>query len=272
MKKIKFGICAVALIGAMSAQASVIFELDSGQAGLTRQWVATDLNNTAPTVTGDNTPQAGGTFSAAGNIDLAASITFNFSAASNWNASAAQANITAGTFGTYISGLTAATVDGGGNSLSGEPIFGFGVDNGDGLGNGSTLEAQGEVLFLEVKNSGLSVSQSVLLQQVDFNLMTAGDRTDFLVYNKTDNTITFQEWDMKYNGTTAGSPIDDGVGGSWVLNDGDIVVMGVGVSGGPTEKWRAADFTFDVIPEPATLGMVAACGAGILFIRRRFML
>ncbi len=35
---------------------------------------------------------------------------------------------------------------------------------------------------------------------------------------------------------------------------------------------RISDVEFNVIPEPATLGMVATFGCGILFIRRRFML
>jgi hypothetical protein len=31
-------------------------------------------------------------------------------------------------------------------------------------------------------------------------------------------------------------------------------------------------FEYEVIPEPATLGLVTAMGGGLLFIRRRFMI
>jgi hypothetical protein len=39
-------------------------------------------------------------------------------------------------------------------------------------------------------------------------------------------------------------------------------------------QWDVANgsMTLDVIPEPATLGLVAAFGGGIVFIRRRFMI
>jgi hypothetical protein len=40
-----------------------------------------------------------------------------------------------------------------------------------------------------------------------------------------------------------------------------------------TEKrGNLGEITFDVIPEPATLGLVATAGIGVLFIRRRLMM
>ena len=40
------------------------------------------------------------------------------------------------------------------------------------------------------------------------------------------------------------------------------------------DRFRIDDFSINgtVVPEPATLGMVAALGGGMLFIRRRFMI
>ena len=35
---------------------------------------------------------------------------------------------------------------------------------------------------------------------------------------------------------------------------------------------QTANLTFEVIPEPATLGLVAMVGAGLLYVRRRFMI
>ncbi len=38
------------------------------------------------------------------------------------------------------------------------------------------------------------------------------------------------------------------------------------------KAWSSNSLVFDTIPEPATLGLVAAMGSGILFIRRRFVI
>jgi len=46
-----------------------------------------------------------------------------------------------------------------------------------------------------------------------------------------------------------------------------------GLSGGDDVAGASLyGFSFDVIPEPATVGLIAAFGGGILFIRRRFMM
>ena len=40
---------------------------------------------------------------------------------------------------------------------------------------------------------------------------------------------------------------------------------------GATESWSVVD-NIEIIPEPATIGLVGVFGAGVLFIRRRFMI
>jgi hypothetical protein len=84
--------------------------------------------------------------------------------------------------------------------------------------------------------------------------------------------------DMSFSGTPA-------VGGTWTLmelENNDIEDLGLELASGDA----AAGWSFNVdntganglltatyvIPEPATLGMIAAMGGGILFIRRRFMI
>ncbi|MDZ8118782.1 PEP-CTERM sorting domain-containing protein [Pontiella agarivorans] len=59
-----------------------------------------------------------------------------------------------------------------------------------------------------------------------------------------------------------------------LLADGDVITFAVN---GDADESRNSNRWYPTaqivaIPEPATLGLVAACGAGILFIRRRFML
>ena len=44
------------------------------------------------------------------------------------------------------------------------------------------------------------------------------------------------------------------------------------VIGGTTKNSRTAGMAFEAIPEPATLGMVAAVGGALLFMRRRFII
>ncbi|VGO11739.1 hypothetical protein PDESU_00285 [Pontiella desulfatans] len=83
--------------------------------------------------------------------------------------------------------------------------------------------------------------------------------------------------DLSFFGTTP-------VAGTWTLmelENNDIEDLGLELSGDTASGWS---FNVDnsganglltatyVIPEPATLGMVAAFGAGMLFIRRRFMI
>ncbi|WP_168442111.1 PEP-CTERM sorting domain-containing protein [Pontiella desulfatans] len=56
-----------------------------------------------------------------------------------------------------------------------------------------------------------------------------------------------------------------------VLTDGMQFAFVHGGSGS-SDDVSLASIAVDVIPEPATLGMIAASGLGILFVRRRIML
>lgn len=70
---------------------------------------------------------------------------------------------------------------------------------------------------------------------------------------------TYVNWTRSYDSLAAGTYT------VWITN---------GRRGGSTrsEQGMFDDITLTAIPEPATLGMVAAFGGGILFIRRRFMM
>ncbi|QBG47259.1 PEP-CTERM sorting domain-containing protein [Verrucomicrobia bacterium S94] len=75
------------------------------------------------------------------------------------------------------------------------------------------------------------------------------------------------------NGETADLDADTDGGG--ILGGFQALPAGGGSGGiatapfGPT---TVSDFSIEVIPEPATLGLVAAFGGAVLFIRRRFSL
>lgn len=76
---------------------------------------------------------------------------------------------------------------------------------------------------------------------------------------------------------TSPLPTDPGgiqANGGWVFFDidaaGDYTLSGTKRLS--TQGLGFSGVTFDSIPEPATLGLIAAFGGGILFIRRRFMM
>jgi len=124
------------------------------------------------------------------------------------------------------------------------------------LGTGSSitinLAEAGATDYRAVVNQGGSyyVSQSVASDTADATFdLTA---TDWATLNTADYSY----------GTFSALTLDD--------------VQSVGVwfdqSRNGLTRFRVQDFQLNVIPEPATLGLVAAMGAGILFIRRRFMM
>lgn len=49
---------------------------------------------------------------------------------------------------------------------------------------------------------------------------------------------------------------------------------GVSVAGGEsfTQVWETDNLQIEMIPEPATIGLIGIFGAGVLFVRRRFMI
>jgi hypothetical protein len=69
---------------------------------------------------------------------------------------------------------------------------------------------------------------------------------------------------------------DFGVTGGAVAADiTDVKSIGLYIDGSATTTWAGAKiayFEVTAIPEPAALGLIAASAAGILFIRRRFMI
>jgi hypothetical protein len=77
------------------------------------------------------------------------------------------------------------------------------------------------------------------------------------------------------------TPEADGVGSSNTTVDysfgplavtSPLIVTSIGNDNGAPYVQQLKTMDFNIIPEPATLGLVAAMGGGLLFIRRRFMM
>lgn len=242
----KTTIAMMVLIGAGVAQASIILDQTANHDRTSFTWTVSDLNLSPPTVntsagsiavpTGDLTAgQAGQSFN------------ITFQATGNWNASVAS---TTGDIGNYLANLGyGATING---------VNNYWAINSAGDNDINTISTNSEALVATINTDTLT--DTLILKDMGMQLVNVGDNADLLVFDASSNAWSYSAWDVgaaSYNG------------GDVVLENGDmIVVAGASMNNG----WRFDTLTVDVIPEPATLGLVTAFGAGILFVRRRFMM
>ncbi len=114
-------------------------------------------------------------------------------------------------------------------------------------------------------NGNMAAGEALILQ-FDFSDLTLGNINDDVVWTGADLAVNGAEiW--KLDGGS-GSLISSGTNiwsGNLVISDGDTFAL----VNGKTTAMRMKSLTVDVIPEPATLGLVTFFGAGILVIRRR---
>jgi hypothetical protein len=111
----------------------------------------------------------------------------------------------------------------------------------------------------------LGAGQSLELNKLD-TVNSTGGRVSF--YDASEDTIT-----LLAGGTgSITMPNSDPylIPLNQVVDDGDEIIMWREVLG--SGQYRIRGFEFEVIPEPATLGMVAVFGGGLLLLRRRLML
>ncbi len=150
------------------------------------------------------------------------------------------------------------------------PLVGDGTDGV--CGNITVNNAVGEALDFSV--SGLGVDEILRVGIVTVLNDDTRARFDTPTISMTDGTDTATVTDLPNLSSS-----EDTTGPGWVFfdidTDGDYtLLLPQGTSGG-TDNSTAVGFggmTFDTIPEPATLGLVAVFGGAVLFIRRRFML
>jgi len=220
----------VAVAGAASAQ--VVLENTDSAETATKTWSITDLNNTNPTVSSENAT-ATGTFTDAGNFQALERFSLIASARYGWNSADAQSAVSGSSFSNYLAGLSVAGI---GAILTGE----MGVDS-----SGYTVDADvtrftsnNEVFVIEVDASSLSSGSLITLQKVLFQVYTADDRTDFMVYDASANTVVEAQWNANYNGS------GDALSGSWTLGHGDQIIFATGSDNG-SAFWRIDQMTFD---------------------------
>ena len=137
---------------------------------------------------------------------------------------------------------------------------------------------EGNFYYLRIKEG---TSQYQLIASV------AGNQTAVVLVNKSDASTTFDE-DAFYTMTITSDTAHDfdftitEVGSSTVLNPtATIIDSGNNFIGGYAGLYTPAagghnakfdNFSLEVIPEPATLGLMGLVGAAAIFIRKRFMI
>jgi hypothetical protein len=244
--------CCIVLFGLLLIQfshalAAFVLDADSGNNTAQRTWTVTNLDDSPPTLTSNvGTDGITGDASGAGSLS-GQSFSVNFVPVSDWNSGNAQTAITGGTFENYIAGLNSSSV-----SIDGAASA-WGVDSG--VGNGSRLDTQGEALVLTVA-SNISEGFSLEFLDVGFTLDTVNDRADFVIYDVSENVALVTQYDVRGLGNL--NP-----GGS-ILEDGDLVVIGVGASNGDN-VYRFNTLTADVsvvVPQPSTGEIVLDAGSG----------
>jgi hypothetical protein len=187
----------------------------------------------------------------------------------------------------------------------------FLVDSADTGTRSSVSSGEGGSYFEMSLNvaSGYSLDDgfAVNFDPIMFNDLNARERTTYWVYASTDGGANWSSiggsnidgFDANtVNGTMAGAVYDTAnteiIPSSYYsrdfnertvgvnlgnLADGQDVMLRLKIGDSDSDNFYSAwsqisvtGLTTSVVPEPATLGLVAAFGAGVLFVRRRFML
>jgi hypothetical protein len=194
---------------------------------------------------------ATGSFSATG---VAGSFTYTMRGYTDWNHTAGAAALGNGTLGAYVGTLTQTNTY---------------VNNSWGVAGGTSnfrvdqlVSGVGEAMILEFDTTGLTSGYQLSVKSLGFLGYAGSARNDIYFYDSANNQISASFIDYDANGNA------DTWLGNVSLNDGDFMIIKSGISSGDTDGFNLRDLTVDVIPEPATLGMVAVFGGGLLLIRR----
>lgn len=243
-------------LNAKVANGSLILTHNQQQDGLVRTRTIDNLK-TDPIAAGDNisggaagnTSMATGTVSAAAVLSDTESFTLTYTGVSNWDATAAQAAESGGTFQTYLNGLTAAEV--------------HSTANGYGIASDSNLNTLGEALVITASTSNLA-NGLLILESIGFQNYTAGDRTDIAIFDVSANSFVAELYNASFNGS------GDSFSGSFQLDDGDAIIVGVGATNG-ANTWRQNSLTFDVtpVPEPGSVLLFSLALVGGAFFKMR---
>ena len=203
---------------------------DSNPSSMT--WTLSGLSQTNPVVVG-NTAVASGMVSTGGDLGAGDGFSLTLTSVIGWNATNAQAAIANNNFSSYLTGLTPGKVDGFQGGLMGADSRAvYGGDISHRIGENSQ-----EALVYTIGPVNLSAG-ALYLREVSFAYYGVDDRTDFVIYDVSENRVVKAGWDANYNAP-------DSVGGSWKLASGDKIIVGAGASTG-AQWFRVDKLTFDV--------------------------
>ncbi|MGB0371979.1 MAG: LamG-like jellyroll fold domain-containing protein [Opitutales bacterium] len=198
----------------------------SGEAEATKAWTFTDLDSTNPQVTKGSVTTEG----SIGILTEADTFTITASSLDDW--STANASASTGDFQTYLSGIEAtntSTLDALGSGIMGV--------------NGTWMEGTTEAIVLTVDTAGLPSLATLYLTEINFANYTGTDRTDFLIFRPSTNTVIANQWNANYNGP-------DSVSGNWALEDGDKIIIATGSANLNQFRFKGMSF---VVADPDAL-------------------
>lgn len=216
---------------ACAVHAQIVFNNTDGSERNSYAWTFTNLNVENPDVSTAN-GTAAGLLTGAGSFGVDESFTIEAEGWYGWNTEEAQS--AANDFGAYLLGLSAGGV---GAMRDGN----FGVDApSDGAGGAveHALEGTVEVLVLTARLSNLSPASSLSFNGMLFSIYDDAARTDFLIYDASENALVHAQWKTDFNPS-------DAIAGRWILGDGDKVLIAT-ASNNLSTKWRVNEFSLDV--------------------------
>lgn len=250
MKKKLVILLGLGLVASM-AQAELIFVQKNVQRAQSLDWTFGFDGTGAQTTSSDMLIKSGSlTGGSAGD-----SVTIGVIGATNWNTSAAQAAITGGTFSSYVSGLGTPA------DLTAIQDSKLGVEGAG--GDFRAFDFDGEAIIMTFSGiDSLAETSSFSFTSIGWANAGASELADIFFYDSSANSVST----LIDQGTgSAVTGIDANFTGG--IADGDQIIVAYN-----SGNWKVGSLTVDVIPEPATLGLIAACGGSLLFIRRRFMI
>ncbi|VGO23533.1 glycosyl hydrolase family 28-related protein [Pontiella sulfatireligans] len=233
---------------------NVVLSNDDNSNTTSKTWTVSSLNTTNPVVSG-SAATVTGFFTADGELGSSDNFAISVSSVIDWSTANAQAAIATNGFASYLANLPNGTVAGYQGNLGADSGPVYTDDNPNQLGN-SLLEA----LVYTVDAADLP-SGDLYLTGASFQRYAGDDRTDFVIYDISENAIIEQQWNANYDGA-------DVVSGSWKLETGDKIIIGTGSENGAND-FRVNDLTLDIlkatyIPTDYDLWVALHGGAGLI--------
>jgi hypothetical protein len=216
--------------GTLGAEAQITWG-NQGAVDSVQTWKISNLNGN-PSVTNGTVTNI---LTGIGGFNTNDSISLTARGYYGWNTANGQVAASNGTLSAYISGLQLVSL-GALPSIGDIGVNSSSVTNDDFVDRLGGTPGNDEVIVFTVDLSQLSVTNSIALTAVNLSSFTAAnDRADYAVYDSTGNNLVFASWNAQ-NGST---------NGNWTLKNGDLILIGMGSSGGGNNVFRFQNFGLD---------------------------